>query len=297
MRFGVSGCAAALLLACGCSHGLEWRNAEDYRSRALDTSHEGRLVALSCEAADADAEELCFAVARALSDRGGFRVRYPAAPGTAADVRVRLTVETTRRAKWSNAFVSFPGYLIFTPGWLGYGYTVTHTVDCAVTEAGGKPLGTVRVPVTLHLRHADPGRTWATSTIWPLAPLSPLNALYCLSYDKDVTAHLPEKVYPDLGAHIATKIIACANGTAPKAQPKPAPKAQAQAKPEPKPAPKAQAEPGPEPQAKPAPKKAEPQAKPAPQPESAEARRLKELLEFGLIDRQTYEAQLKALDK
>ena len=65
------GLAAAALALGGCSHGLEWRNAEDYRALAFDTSREGLLVALSCDSEEPDAQALCVSVAKALSERGG----------------------------------------------------------------------------------------------------------------------------------------------------------------------------------------------------------------------------------
>ena len=317
MRHSVwMGLAAAALALGGCSHGLEWRNAEDYRALAFDTSREGLLVALSCDSEEPDAQALCVSVAKALSERGGYRVRYPASPRMPANVRVRVAVAGERRGSAGNILVAFPGYLIFTPGWLGYGYSLERNVTCAIAEGNGKPMGELSLPITLNVRHADPGRTWATSTIWPLAPLSLLNGLYCVTYDQDVDAQVAEVVYPKLGAYIAGEIIAKVNGVSaptktvapvkavPAAKPAPAPRPAPEAKPAPAPEPKDdKPAPAAKPEAKPAPaapvaaKPVAPAPRPAPAEESPEARRLKEMLEFGLIDRPTYEAQLRALSK
>lgn len=321
MRHSVwMGLAAAALALGGCSHSFEWRNAEDYRALAFDTSREGLLVALSCDSEEADTQELCFEIAKSLSERGGYRVRYPADARMSANVRVRVSVTDDRYGSFGNILVAFPGYFIFTPGWLGYGYTIERNVTCTISAGNGKPMGELTLPITLNVRHADAGRTWATSTIWPLAPLSLLNGLYCVTYDSDVDAQVVENIYPTLGAYIAGKIIAEVNGasaptryTAPVVKPIPAPTPAPVAKPAPaeqsapeaKPVVPATDKPAPaaKPVAKPAPiapvaaKPAAPAPSPTPAEESPEARRLKEMLEFGLIDRPTYEAQLRALSK
>lgn len=288
--------AAVVLGSFGCSSALEWTNDADYRTMAFDTSREGLLVSLENESTSEEAEYLCLQVAQALAMRGGYRVRYMAAGNVKADIRLKMRIDADHSGRFTNLFVSFPGYLIFTQGWLGNGYEVTYDVTCTIENAVTKEsIGTVRIPIVLNLRHTDGGRAWADCLIWPVAPFALINGLYCITYDDDVTPLLNTAAYPTLGEYIATQLIARINvePEAPKAQPAPrtaprtasapapAPKAEASAQPAPKPAPAPKAE------AAPAPKKASPDPK--------AVRELKSLLDFGIIDQKTYEARLKAL--
>lgn len=316
----------------GCSSELAWTNSGAYRTVAFDTSREGLLVLLENASSTEESELLCLQVAQALATRGGYRVRYMAAGNVKADVRLRMSVTAQHRGKVSNIFVSFPGYLIFTQGWLGNGYTVDYDVTCAITNAvTGESIGTVRVPIQMELRHTDVGRSWADCLIWPVAPLSLINGLYCTTYDKDITPQLNTLAYPTLGEHIAAQLIARINvepgqasahtPAAPTSRLSKRPilaptsrTAAPAAKPTPtaKPAPRA-AKPASTPAAKPAtpavkPAPAAPAVKPAvlavkpaapapavPAAASEEARELKSLLDFGIIDQKTYAERLRAL--
>ena len=160
--------AAVVLGSFGCSSALEWTNDADYRTMAFDTSREGLLVSLENESTSEEAEYLCLQVAQALAMRGGYRVRYMAAGNVKADIRLKMRIDADHSGRFTNLFVSFPGYLIFTQGWLGNGYEVTYDVTCTIENAVTKEsIGTVRIPIVLNLRHTDGGRAWADWAGWP----------------------------------------------------------------------------------------------------------------------------------
>lgn len=323
----------ALVAFCGCTHSLEWKNRQVYRTMAFDTSREGLLVLLESDSTSEQAELLCLQVAQALSTRGGYRVRYMAAGNTKADVRLRVNIEESYKGRVSNFFISFPGYLIFTPAWLGYGYYVNYDVTCELENARThERIGVVKVPITMSFRYTDGGRGWANVVIWPLAPFSFFNGLYGITYDNDITDMLDQTAYRTLGEYIAEKLIARINvepvaqqmqeaynksvttraavpaapaatpatkrattTRAKKAAPAVAVKEEAKAVAPEDNAPQAEAEED-SAVAAPAPAAKKTTArKQLTRKQTADLKRLREELDFGIIDRETYDAEVKAI--
>ena len=65
-----------------------------------------------------------------------------------------------------NFLINWPGYVIFTPAWNGYVYRADIATQIVVTDREGRSLGTLGVPVSYSLRHAELDRTFYTALGW-----------------------------------------------------------------------------------------------------------------------------------
>ncbi len=198
------------LVVCGCSHELEVTNEEDFpRVSPFESTKRGLRVALAVNGDNELKDAIGQAIAGTFVALGGYQLTDSVAN---ADVLARVTVgECEKSGRVSNVFVAFPGIAIFTHAWLGYGYEVDFPIEYTVTAAkSGQELYKKRQSIELDLRHADFGRTWM-NFLAPTVMLTVANGLYCMSYDDDIDAELPQKVVPGVGAYVASEMIRALN--------------------------------------------------------------------------------------
>ncbi len=198
------------LVVCGCSHELEVTNEEDFPSVSpFESTKRGLRVALAVSGDNEMKDAIGQAIAGSLVALGGYQLVDSMAN---ADVVARVTVGACDKSgRLSNVVIAFPGIAVFAHAWLGYGYEVDFPIECTVTAAkSGRELYKKRQPIELNLRHADFGRTWM-NFLAPTVMLTIANGLYCISYDEDIDAELPQKAAPWVGVYVASEMIRALN--------------------------------------------------------------------------------------
>lgn len=204
--------ACVTLLATGCSTRLELTNDDDYSNRLFDYSQEGLCVGIKIDNPSYEADIIGQGLTKALREQAEYRTFYQHIILDRLDVVANVQIDYDFSGSFSNFLVAFPGYIFFTHSWLGYKYYASYNVKCDLTAVVTNELiATIEIPVEVGFRHAEFDRAWLNCFIWPVAPLAPLNGLYCITYDDDITREFRGEFYGTLSGHIATEIIKVLN--------------------------------------------------------------------------------------
>ncbi len=200
------------LLAVGCTSRFEITNPDDYADRLFDYSQEGLCLGIKIDKPSRDADIIGQGITKALREQAEYRAFYQHIIRDRLDVIADIKIDHDFSGSIGNFFVAFPGYIFFTHAWLGYKYNADFKVSCILTAVvTDEIIGTIEFPIHVDMRHADAGRTWSNAIIWPVAPFSVLNGLYCITYDDDITRDLRTEYYSTISQYIASEIIKVIN--------------------------------------------------------------------------------------
>ena len=189
-------CALALSLAAtGCTHSLEVCNIDRFRCTGKeDFSNRGAKVNVVCKNnGDVPAWMYCEQLSTQMDRKAGYTTKTTAGADAGTDFIVQCDVELNGSGNGMNFLVSWPGFIIFTPAWLGYSYDVNINVHCKiVSSTTSNAIGEFNEKQNLHVRYADFGSTWcATGVGWFLWTVpAAINGIVVTGYDNDITHEL-----------------------------------------------------------------------------------------------------------
>lgn len=209
------GMIAMLAFACGCSHNLKIFNLEKLPSRTCDFSQRGLRLKLIDGTMTEESDLLASEVARALATQADYNVQYNLRHATEYDAAVQISLKSDYSGSGANFLVSWPGFIFFTPAWLGYKYHARYEIAIDMSKVAGQPLTRVKtIPLHLEIRHSEFDRTWGAECGWTIvlfmAPI--INGVYCISYDTDITEAIHAAAFPKIAASVATEIVNCLAG-------------------------------------------------------------------------------------
>ena len=207
------------LVLVGCSHTLEIKNIDTYRSMSMNRVEKPTTIGVTLPESDFYAQRLAKATAMALS-KYSTEVVFPYMPmgNKKVDVIANMVVRPEYKSSGWNFLINWPGFLIFVPAWHGYVYKVNYDVDILLSEVmENKKIDSFSIPVHLNIRHADMDRTW-TEIGWLEIGIIPLfgGLIFATTYDPDVTPLAMEKIEQPVGEYIAQEIISRINAYKPK---------------------------------------------------------------------------------
>lgn len=210
------GASIPLLVVAGCAHSLEVCNIDRFRDTTEeDFSKSGAKVNVICKSiGDASAWAYCEHLSTQLARKGGYAVKTVGGGDAETDFTVQCDVQFDESGNGMNFLVSWPGFIIFTPAWLGYSYNVDISVHCKImSSTTDDTIGEFNERQDLHIRYADFGTTWgATGAGWLFSTVSAaINGIFVIGYDNDITPELYTQAYPILCETIASKCIAVIN--------------------------------------------------------------------------------------
>lgn len=209
---------SVLAFLAGCTHNLEVCNLSRYcEGVTSDFSKRGIRVFLVCENYDPSSQMLCRQIGNQMARQGGYAIQSsPETEAGKSDVDVRVSVTTRASGRTSNFFVSWPGFILFTHVWLGYGYDVEYDVKCIVTNSEtSEKIAEFTEPLYLELRHAEFDRTWAAGCGWLFLYTATafVNGFYVMSYDEDITPQLYSAAFPSLAGKVAKRLVSDINAS------------------------------------------------------------------------------------
>lgn len=213
----IEACALALSLSvAGCAHSLDVCNLDRFRSATEeDFSRKGLEVNVICKnGGDASAWMYCEQLSAQMARKAGYVVKTTGGDADETDFTVQCDVQFDESGSGMNFLVSWPGFVIFTPAWLGYSYDVDISVHCKIASSTtGDTVGEFDEKQDLHIRYADFGSTWgATGAGWFFWTVpAAINGIFVIGYDDDITPELYTEAYPVLCEAIASKCIAIIN--------------------------------------------------------------------------------------
>lgn len=195
------------VIIAGCSHQLKITNPNDYVARAPYI--EDKIVIGILSASSQQEETFVEYIIDELRGIGNIKVKYPYAHDEKRPVNyvLDLRIMVKYGGSWSNFFISWPGYIIFTPAWHGYNYNADISTDISVTD-----FGTGDIVTTQNYRNmykcvqAEFDRTWIELGWLEYGILPFIGGFFFTKYDDDITNDFNREIARPYGNYIARKI-------------------------------------------------------------------------------------------
>jgi hypothetical protein len=191
----------------GCAHQLEIKNLDMYKNTSLISLKKQAQVGIVADTRTMEGIIFIKKIADSLQ-------RYNIKATTAVslnekklDYVVKITVNSDYKGSGWNFWINWPGFLIFTPAWHGYNYTIEHNLSVLLTDPkSGAQLDSFYIPIKLDIRHAAINRTW-TEIGWLEFGVIPLvGGVFFIQYDNNVTPIAHDMAIPVLADFIAQEI-------------------------------------------------------------------------------------------
>jgi hypothetical protein len=200
---------AALVAGVGCTHTLEVKNLNSYRSASIVSLKKPTTIGMVQTAESPECQRLVKAVGQALGKNSAqVLLPYTPAPDRPVDVVAEINITPEYKGSGWNFLINWPGFLVFVPALNGYVYKANYQVDIALAKSANlaqKDAWTM--PINLDLRHAEIDRTWTEIGWfeWGVIPL--IGGIVFTQYDPDVTPILIDAIETPVGDYIAQEII------------------------------------------------------------------------------------------
>ena len=204
-------------MLASCAHKLEITNLHDNRVLPSSALKGGsKIIGISSDDQSFQTQQYLKAVVNSLRTSNTFdQVIYPynSSGGKKVDYVVNIAVSAKYSGKISNFFVSWPGFLVFTPAVLGYGYNATVNTDLNVSNQKNNKTQVVPLINSYDFRHAEMDRTW-TEIGWLEVSIIPfVGGFFFTQYDPDATEEFLVKVSDNYGAIVARGIVEAIKAT------------------------------------------------------------------------------------
>lgn len=203
----------ACLLFAGCTHNLEIKNLNDYKSLSTNPLEKKVSIGIIPSTSDIHCNKLIKGIATELGKYSpNVYLPYSEASSKPVDVKVKLSLRSKYKGSGWNFLINFPGFLIFTPAWHGYNYSNKYDFDILVVNAHtNQTIDSFGIPVDLKIRHADMSRTWTEISWLEFGITAFISGFVFIGYDDDVTDLVADAVQTPLGDYIAQEIVARIN--------------------------------------------------------------------------------------
>ena len=200
----------------GCSHSLTVTNEDEYYASSPMISKENLELGI-LPPQTLEEERLVEEIIDNLRSNGNIKVKYPYSMGSghSVDYLVDFRIQRENKGSPMNFFISFPGYIIFTPWWNGYKYSTDIMTKVNFFDFKTSEVLLNRSFETLYeCKHSEFDRTWTQGLDWILTYgiASLIGGLYYTSYDDDISTEFNKKIAPNYGKYISRKLMSSING-------------------------------------------------------------------------------------
>lgn len=203
--------SAILILAVfisGCAHPLAITNLSTYQASTFNSFETPLRVGVKSNCYEMDEKNLVKKIGEGLGKYNATVTSAVRPDNSNVDVVVTVDVNSDYNGSGWNFLINWPGFLIWTPAWHGYRYTVEHDVNILLTDAeSGEIIDTFDIPVVLDVRHAAINRTWTEISWLEVSAIAFVGGVVFTQYDPSVTPLVSEKAAPVVGDYIAQEIV------------------------------------------------------------------------------------------
>jgi len=199
---------AAFFVAQGCSHPLEVKNLNNYRTSSIESLSKDLSIGVVTPNDLQSGQKLVTGTAQSLSNYVG-KVMYPYSPIKSGDVDIltKISVKSDHKGSGANFFINFPGFLIWTSAWNGFVYKPSYDIDVEIVNASdNSPIETFTVPIRLDVRHAEFDRTWTQITWLESGIIGFIGGIVFIKYDDDITPLVEDRIQKTIGDYIALEV-------------------------------------------------------------------------------------------
>ena len=220
--------ALGLGLATGCTHALQVQNLADYQEpiRLKRPLHPPR-IAIQPYTGPNEAFFFFNALVQSLGTNTAVdevQTDYVVAKDDSflPDLVLSIDHRLKYRSSGWNFFVDWPGYIVFMPAWIGYGYRADIETRVAIHDAQGALVAEESIPVAYRMRHADMDRTvWAGLGWFPatygIAAVG--GGVYAaLNFDEDVIGGFQASTRENYSSYVANRLLERVAARAPTVQ-------------------------------------------------------------------------------
>lgn len=193
-----------------CTHKVNIGNKYQYSASKV---YLNKKPAIGISESDSNNKEYVEAVVKQLRKSNNFRlVYYPYYESHGkVDYIMNISVSPKYEGKTSNYFVTWPGFVLFLPKILGYGYEAKLDTEISLVKVrnkSNKMLETLDLETNYDFRHAEFDRTWVQGGGWTLATIPAFVAgFFHTGYDEDATKEFKEEVSEPYAKYVSRKII------------------------------------------------------------------------------------------
>ncbi len=195
-----------LLFIVSCSHNLQVKNLNRYTS---PMSYNNELITIGIVSdSEIQTEFLLESILSELHLQPNITLKYPYKidQNNPVDYIIEYKINSKYRGSWANFFISWPGFIIFTPAWHGYVYYVDFYTDIIVNDNKTlKPIITKSHKMTYKCVQAEFDRTWIELGYFEYGILPLIGGLFFTEYDNDITEEFNYEVKDPYGKYIARK--------------------------------------------------------------------------------------------
>lgn len=202
-----------IVLLTGCAHKLEIKNLNQYQNMSLNTLAKPVKIGIVTSLNDINHNKLIKGIATELG-RYSARVILPyyKSGSNPVDIIATISIDSEYKGSGWNFLINWPGFLIFTPAWHGYHYTVFNNVRVLLTKSSdNQKIDSFNIPLEFKIRHADIGRTWTEISYLEVSAIAFIGGLVFIQYDDDITPMVAAKIQYPIGQYIAEEIISRIN--------------------------------------------------------------------------------------
>jgi hypothetical protein len=209
--------ALVVALGSGCTHALRVQNLAEYQE-PLQPGRDLAPPRIGIEPYTGPNEAFFFF--KALVDRLGAspaveQIHTDYVPGQddafLPDVVVSIDHRLVYRSSGWNFLIDWPGFAVFMPAWIGYGYHADLETIATLRDTHGVLLGEERIATNYRIRHADMDRTVWAGLGW-IPPLYSATALgggiyAAAEFDDDVIGDFQAEVRQNYSSYVASRLL------------------------------------------------------------------------------------------
>lgn len=217
-----------LVTALGCTHPLRVGNLPAYQETIrLERPQQPPRIGIQPYTGPTEAVFFFNALVERLSTSLAVeevRTNYVAGEGDSflPDLVLSIGHRLEYRSSGWNFLVNWPGFAVFLPAWIGYGYHAEIETRVAIHDARGALVAEKAIPVAYRMRHADMDRTMWAGLGWfpPLWSVTAVGGgIYdAVSFDDDVIGAFQAAVRDNYSIYTAHRVIDQITALAPVAQ-------------------------------------------------------------------------------
>lgn len=203
------------MVVTGCTHPLTVKNIAEFQGGTPPMLAYAPSIGVVFDSSAPEAEQLLDEVVSGLMSQGQYadiKPRYvpnSASAGLESDLEyvVHLRLSPKYHGSIANFFISWPGFILFTPAWHGFVYKHDYTTEVQIQEAAtGRILDSFTIPVNFDIRHADMNRTWIEISWLEYGVIAFVGGLFWTMHDGSIKNPVRAQYGRIYGNHVARKI-------------------------------------------------------------------------------------------
>lgn len=203
----------SIFFTVGCSHSLQVRNLDSF-TVPVSFGESEKKVNLGIMPFTGEPDSLWFfnVIAEGLNSREGIdklQTNYRAKGKFNPDYILSIEPQAKYKSSAWNFIISCPGFIIFTPAWNGYVYSLDVKTTVTVYDGEEKKIKSFEIETPYSIRHAEFDRTSIDTGLgWLFGFPAVLGGIYnAVAFDDDIKGNLQFKIKENYRSYVVEQIM------------------------------------------------------------------------------------------